>query len=113
MREKKGWWEVRDKQGRNTWPEERYTREQVLTATMTVVLRIMCSRCLNSRRGMIRLSHNNILQQVSGRTSRQFGDFKLYCPAEPEDYLDRTYGPSWPHTGMDEAYTIGCGISGV
>ena len=30
MREKKGWWEVRDKQGRNTWPEERYTREQVL-----------------------------------------------------------------------------------
>ena len=53
MREKKGWWEVRDKQGRNTWPEERYTREQVLTATMTVVLRIMCSRCLNS------LSHTN------------------------------------------------------
>ena len=48
MREKKGWWEVRDKQGRNTWPEERYTREQVLAATMTVVLRIMCSRCLNS-----------------------------------------------------------------
>ena len=59
MREKKGWWEVRDKQGRNTWPEERYTREQVLVATMTVELKIMCSRCLNSPRGMIRQSHTN------------------------------------------------------
>ena len=48
MREKKGWWEVRDKQGRNTWPEERYTREQVLAAIMAAVLKIMCSRCLNS-----------------------------------------------------------------
>ena len=30
MREKKGIWELRDKQGRNTWSEEKYTTAQVL-----------------------------------------------------------------------------------
>ena len=29
MREKKGFWELRDKQGRNTWAEEKYTTAQV------------------------------------------------------------------------------------
>ena len=38
--------------------------------------------------------------KVAGRVKRQFGDFSLFCPAEPEEYLDRTYGHSWPHTGI-------------
>ena len=32
MREKKGFWELRDKQGRNTWAEEKYTSAQVLSS---------------------------------------------------------------------------------
>jgi len=74
MREKKGLWELRDKEGRNTWPDEKYTTAQ-----------------------------------VSGRVKRQFGDFSLFCPAEPEEYLDRTYGPSWPHTGKTHFFNHGTG----
>ena len=47
----------------------------------------------------LEINMNNYLK-VAGRVERQFGDFRLFCPAEPEEYLDRTYGPSWPHTGI-------------
>ena len=65
-----------------TITEERYTTAQVLCTT--------CWHCLG----------NNFFTKVAGRVKRQFGDFSLFCPAEPEEYLDRTYGPSWPHTGF-------------
>ena len=54
----------RDKPGRNCWPEERYSKEQVDTSSLRV-----------------------------------FGDFNLRCPGDPESYLDRTYGSSWPSQG--------------
>lgn len=38
--------------------------------------------------------------QLKGVTLRQFGDFLLPCPGDPEEYLDREYGPSWPDTGL-------------
>ena len=55
---------LRDKVGRNAWPQEYYTEQQV--------------------------------KEISERT---FGDFRLCCPGQPEEYLSRTYGDSWPRVG--------------
>ena len=37
--------------------------------------------------------------QIINRTERQFGDYTLCCPSQPEEYLTRTYGDSWAHVG--------------
>ena len=42
---------------------------------------------------------------MASRSLRQFGDFQLRCPGQPEEYLDRTYGPSWPHTGATHFFS--------
>ena len=94
MREKKGFWELRDKQGRNTWAEEKYTSAQVLPTGGSFTPNV------SSAKVALAIS---FFAKVSGRVSRQFGDFSLFCPGEPEEYLDRTYGPSWPHTGIISA----------
>jgi len=45
---------------------------------------------------------NYSIQQVEGREKRVFGDFLLPCPGEPEEYLDRNYGPSWRVQGATQ-----------
>ena len=37
--------------------------------------------------------------QVENITNRQFGDFNICCPGEPEEYLERTYGAAWSRVG--------------
>jgi len=39
------------------------------------------------------------LKQIESITERQFGDFSLCCVSEPEEYLNRTYGDTWPRVG--------------
>jgi hypothetical protein len=67
------------KSGRNAWPSEYYTGEQLAHAQY-----------------------------------RPFGHLQLRCPGQPEDYLDRTYGPSWPSVGATHFFdhrSAGCVIS--
>ena len=67
------------KSGRNAWPSEYYTGEQLAHAQY-----------------------------------RPFGHLQLRCPGQPEDYLDRTYGHSWPSVGATHFFdhrSAGCVIS--
>jgi hypothetical protein len=69
------------KTGRNAWPNEFYTRDQLAQAQW----------------------------RLFGRTG-----LELRCPGDPEAYLDRTYGPSWPRVGATHFFdhrSAGCVIS--
>ena len=37
--------------------------------------------------------------QLAGISLHQFGDFLVPVPGGAEEYLDRTYGTDWRHTG--------------
>jgi len=45
------------------------------------------------------------MHQVDKIQLRQFADFLLPCPGDPEDYLDRTYGESWPEVGATHFFS--------
>ena len=64
MKLSKGKIVLRDKCGRNAWPNEYY-----------------------------------LPSQIENISERQYGDYSLCCISEPELYLSRTYGDTWPSVG--------------
>ena len=45
-----------------------------------------------------------LIKNIENPSPKIFGDFYLNCPQNPEEYLNKTYGPDWSYAGETQNY---------